>query len=51
MYDELILVTSAKEANNPSFKTLVEALTAASKTLKADPTAAWFVVIKKYLLP
>lgn len=48
MYDELILVTSSQEANNPAFKTLVTALAQASRALKADPTAAWYIVIKKY---
>jgi len=48
MYDELILVSSSKQANDPRYPLLVAALTKATQALKTDPDAAWQVVIHKY---
>lgn len=47
-YDELIIVASKKQAHNPQYALMIDALTKATKALKANPTAAWQVVIHKY---
>lgn len=47
-YDELILISSAKKAHTQADMRVIQAITDATTALKANPTAAWQVVIKKY---
>lgn len=47
-YDELIIVAAKKQAHNPQYALMIDALTKATQALKANPNAAWQVIIKKY---